>query len=331
MAHCVIAISTRAIAPSFTPLSIMSSYQIPPAEYISLLNNATAIVREKLKPFVESEIDKPRVLVICGSGLGGIAKVLHKEPRLELPYESIPGFRTSTVPGHEGKLIFGLIGARKVPVVCMVGRLHFYEGYSFQETTFPIRLCKLLGVKTVVVTNAAGGIREGFRPGDLMIINDHINFPGLAGFHPLRGPNLDEFGPRFQPLSDAYNHNLRKLFFSKAKALGVTRRIEEGTYFFAAGPTFESRAEVRMIRTLGGDAVGMSTVPEVIVARHCDMDVLALSLITNEGMGEAPPSAFDKEPKPLDEGMASHDEVLQSAKEASQDVERIIEATIGEL
>lgn len=307
----------------------MSTNQLPPTEYVTLLNEAVSSIKKKLEPF--SDIADPRVLIICGSGLGGIANVLQKEPRLELPYGDIPGFKTSTVPGHEGKLIFGLIGEKKVPVVCMVGRLHFYEGYNFQQTTFPVRVSHMLGVKTVVVTNAAGGIREGFKPGDLMIINDHINFPGLAGFHPLRGPNLEEFGPRFQPLSDAYSHGLRKLFFDKAQALGVTRSIYEGTYFFAAGPTFESRAEVRMIRTMGGDAVGMSTVPEVIVARHCGMDVLALSLITNEGVGEAPPSAFEKEPKALDEGMASHAEVLESANEASQDVQRIIEAAVGEL
>ncbi|KAM9889215.1 hypothetical protein OXX79_012306, partial [Metschnikowia pulcherrima] len=208
---------------------------------------------------------------------------------------------------------------------------HFYEGYNFQQTTFPIRLCKELGVCSVVVTNAAGGINENYKPGDLMIINDHINFPGLAGYHALRGPNLDEFGPRFQPMSDAYNHSLRKLFFEKAKSLGVTRNIHEGTYFFAAGPTFESRAEVRMMRILGGDAVGMSTVPEVVVARHCGMEVLALSLITNAGVGEKPPSVFEENPKPLDDGMASHDEVLESANEASKDVQRIFEATINEL
>ncbi|GEQ66397.1 hypothetical protein JCM33374_g60 [Metschnikowia sp. JCM 33374] len=309
---------------SFAPI-------LPPGEYLELLSRAKKSVAEKLSAFSETSLRNPRVLIICGSGLGGIANILHSEPKLEIKYEEIPGFQVSTVQGHAGKLILGLIGEKKVPVICMVGRLHFYEGYSFQQTTFPIRLCKELGVKTVVVTNAAGGIDESFKPGDLMIINDHINFPGLAGYHALRGPNLEEFGPRFQPMSDAYNHSLRKLFFEKAKALKVTRKIHEGTYFFAAGPTFESRAEVRMIRTLGGDAVGMSTVPEVVVARHCDMEVLALSLITNAGVGEKPPSVFEENPKALDDGMASHDEVLESANEASRDVQRIFEATINEL
>lgn len=310
----------------------MSTFsQLPPKEYLELLSEATDVVQAKLQPFAGTGLEKPRVLIICGSGLGGISNILQSEPKLEVPYGEIPGFQMSTVPGHAGKLIFGVIGENRVPVVCMVGRLHFYEGYTFQQTTFPIRLSKKLGVSTVVVTNAAGGVNEKYVPGDLMIIDDHINFPGFAGYHPLRGPNLDEFGPRFQPLSDAYSHLLRKLFFDKAQELGVSRTIHEGVYLFAAGPTFESRAEVRMIRTLGGDAVGMSTVPEVIVARHCSMDVLALSLITNAGMGEKPPSAFEAKPKPLDEGMASHDEVLESANEASKDVQRIIEATVNAL
>lgn len=308
----------------------MASETIPPADYMKLLDEASSTVKGLLKD--HPELSQPRVMIICGSGLGGIAEILHPQSKVEVTYDKIPGFRVSTVPGHAGKLIFGLIGSNKVPVMCMVGRLHFYEGYSFQETTFPVRLAKQLDVETLIVTNAAGGVRSGFKPGDLMIINDHINFPGLAGFHPLRGPNLEEFGPRFQPLSDAYDFELRKLFFTKAKKeLGISRCIYEGTYLFAAGPTFETRAEVRMIRNLGGDAVGMSTVPEVIVARHSGLRVLALSLITNTGLGEEPPSAFHENPRKLDEGMANHAEVLEAANEASKDVQKIFEATINEL
>ncbi|EMG50388.1 PNP1 Purine nucleoside phosphorylase [Candida maltosa Xu316] len=303
---------------------------IPPEEYIKQINHASDIIKHKISKF--PELSEPRVMIICGSGLGGIADILHDEPKLEISYSQIPGFKTSTVPGHAGKLVFGLIGENKVPVMCMVGRLHFYEGYSFQETTFPVRIAKVLGISSVIVTNAAGGVNSEFKPGDLMVIEDHINFPGLAGYHPLRGPNLSEFGPRFQPLSDAYDYDLRKLFITTARdKLGITRKIYEGTYFFAAGPTFESRAEVRMIRLLGGDAVGMSTVPEVIVARHSGLKVLALSLITNAGVGEKPPSAFDENPVALDEGMASHDEVLEAADEASKDVEKIVEAVVNEL
>ncbi|KAK6455235.1 purine nucleoside phosphorylase [Scheffersomyces xylosifermentans] len=302
----------------------------PPQDYLEVIEKAATKVKTLLA--ANEKLTKPRVMIICGSGLGGIADVLHPDDKIEIAYSEIPGFKVSTVPGHAGKLIFGLIGFNKVPVMCMVGRLHFYEGYTFQETTLPVRLAKKLDVTTVVVTNAAGGVNPVFKPGDLMLIDDHINFPGLAGYHPLRGPNLAEFGPRFQPLSDAYDFDLRKLFYTKAKKdLGIVRNIHEGTYFFAAGPTFESRAEVRMIRSMGGDAVGMSTVPEVIVARHSGLKVLALSLITNAGVGEKPPSALTEDPKPLDDGMASHEEVLEAANEASKDVQKIIEATINEL
>lgn len=307
----------------------MSSDLITPEKYIDLIGQAVYKIQSVLP--TDSAISKPRVLIICGSGLGGIASLLDKESLIELSYKDIPGFKTSTVPGHAGKLVFGLIGSNKVPVICMVGRLHYYEGYTFQQTTFPVRVSKKLGVENVIVTNAAGGVNPSFKPGDLMIINDHIDFPGLAGQHSLRGPNLETFGDRFQPLSDAYSHELRKKFFTKAKELGVTRNIYEGTYLFASGPTFESRAEVRMLRVIGADAVGMSTVPEVVVARHSGLNVLALSLITNSGNGEKPPSVFDENAKPLNENIASHAEVLQAADEASKDVTRIFEATINEL
>lgn len=209
--------------------------------------------------------------------------------------------------------------------------LSFYEGYDFKEVTFPVRVAANLGVSCVVATNAAGGVNSRFIPGDLMVIDDHINFPGFAGHHPLRGPNFERFGPRFQPLSDAYDLALRKLVFEKAKELEIHRSIHEGVYFYTSGPTFESRAEVRMIRVLGGDAVGMSTVPETVVARHCGMRVLALSLITNAGVGDPPAKASDPMPKPLDEGMASHAEVLQHAVLAATDVERLIEGVVNEL
>lgn len=293
-------------------------------EIYNLLDEAEGFVRSKIPDY----LSKPKSLIICGSGLGGISSLLHDTT--EISYTEIPGFKSSTVPGHAGKLLFGFIGSNKVPVVCMVGRLHFYEGYSFDETTFPIRLAKQLGVEIVVITNAAGGINGSYKAGDLMIIYDHINIPGFSGWHPLRGPNLEKFGPRFQPLSDAYDLELRQLFFQQKVKLGIERNIHEGTYFYASGPTFESRAESKAIRILGGDAVGMSTVPEVIVARHSGLRVLALSLITNECVVDPPASAFDKDPKPLHEGMASHAEVLEYADKASLDVQKIIEATVNE-
>lgn len=299
------------------------------SNYIETIESAKTKLKQILKD--EPVLSEPRVLIICGSGLGGIVNIL-KEPKIELEYEQIPGFKPSTVSGHSGKLVFGLIGSNKVPVMCMVGRLHYYEGYSFQETTFPIRLAKVMGVNSVMVTNAAGGVNDNYKVGDLMVLDDHINFVGFAGLNPLRGPNLDTFGPRFVPLSDVYNVDLRRLLFTKAKKdLKISRPIHEGVYLFTCGPTYETRAEVRMVKALGGDAVGMSTVPEVIVARHCDMRVLALSLITNIGVSERPIGAMDESQKSLNEGMANHKEVMEAANEASNDVQRIFEATVNEL
>ncbi|KAH3668186.1 hypothetical protein OGAPHI_001940 [Ogataea philodendri] len=279
----------------------------------------------------------PRVLIICGSGLGGIGEILQGET-VAIAYQTIPYFKSSTVEGHAGKLLFGEIGPNKVPVMCMVGRLHFYEGYSFDEATFPVRVAASMGAQILLVTNAAGGINPAYKPGDLMIISDHLNLPGVSGYHPLRGPNLDKFGPRFLPLSDAYDFDLRLEFVKQAKqVLKLSRTIHEGTYCYVAGPSYETRAEVRFIRTIGGDSVGMSTVPEVIVARHSNMKVLGLSLITNAGLGTPPVSALefleqkqeDSQIKDQQDGMASHEEVLESANSASKDVNILVEAFIN--
>lgn len=286
-----------------------------------------ADAKSRVLSLLPGPLKSPQVLIICGLGLGGIASKI--DDPLSIAYKDIPGFKSSTVAGHAGKLVFGTMG--KTVVMCMVGRLHFYEGYDLKDTCFPVRLALLLGVKQMIVTNAAGGMNSLYKPGDLMIIDDHINLPGLAGYHPLRGENLEQFGPRFLPLSDAYSLRLRKLFFSKKKELNIERTIHEGTYVYAAGPTFESRAEVRMIRAIGGDAVGMSTVPEVIVGRHCGIEVLAVSLITNAGVGDKPASAFDENPTPLDKDMASHDEVLETAGAASKDVEILVMSVVKDL
>ena len=278
------------------------------------------------------EFKDPSVLIICGSGLGGIAtRVAESNPTpLTIRYENIPGFKTSTVAGHSGVLTFGEMAG--TPVVLMNGRLHTYEGYAIWDTVFPLRvLNELQSVKTLIVTNAAGGINRGFNVCDLMCINDHINFPGLAGLHPLKGPNFEETGPRFLPLSDAYDLELRKLLFKKRKELNITRGVHEGVYTYVSGPTFETRAENRMIKAIGGDAVGMSTVPEVIIARHCGWRVLALSLITNVSVLDPPASAEDENPIPLEHGMASHAEVLENGKIASLDVERLVEAVVHDL
>ncbi|KAJ3290941.1 hypothetical protein HDU79_002855 [Rhizoclosmatium sp. JEL0117] len=220
-----------------------------------------------------------QVGIICGSGLGGLAETL-EEPRLELEYKDIPNFALSTVSGHVGKLVFGTLSGKAT--VCMVGRKHAYEGHSLLRTVFPVRVMKLLGVETVIVTNAAGGLNQDFQVADIMVIQDHIQLPGMAGLNALVGPNLDSFGPRFPPVSDAYDYELRVAAFKAAKMVGIPEEcMHEGIYCMVAGPSYESRAEARFLRSIGGDSVGMSTVPEVIVARHAGMRVLGLSLITN--------------------------------------------------
>ena len=309
----------------------MSGFDIE--EQRSLIREAAGYLTKQLKAhFKDEQPYEPRTLIICGSGLGGITNRISHEGSgpLVIPYGSIPGFKESTVVGHFGSLMFGNMGTS--PVVIMSGRLHGYEGHSIIETTFPIRALHEMGhVKNLIVTNAAGGINPNFKACDLMCIYDHINFPGLAGYHPLKGPNFDEYGPRFLALSDAYDLDLRKLLFAKMTELGINRPLHEGTYMFVSGPTFESRAESRMIRSLGGDAVGMSTVPEVIVARHCGWKVLAISLITNQCVVDPPSSALDKQSVPLCQGKATHSEVLENGKIASLDIERLIESVVSEL
>ncbi|AOA61773.1 Purine nucleoside phosphorylase [Komagataella phaffii CBS 7435] len=305
----------------------MSSTQ----DYYDLIADATASIRDR----VPAHLASPKVLIICGSGLGGIASRIKGDAEVILHYETIPGFQKSTVAGHAGHLQFGLMGIdpnqdNLVPVICMVGRLHFYEGYSFQAATFPVRVATELGVETVIITNAAGGVNPRYVPGDLMIMNDHINFPGLSGQHPLKGPNLEKFGPRFPATSDAYDLELRKALIHQAEAANLSRTIHEGVYAFVSGPTFESRAEVRMLRLMGADAVGMSSVPEVVVARHSGLKVLGLSLITNSGVSDPPTSAFiDDSQTPDSKGHASHEEVLLHAQEAAQDVETLVERLVG--
>lgn len=298
------------------------------------ITKAAAYISAILEPHFKNttNFEPPRTLIICGSGLGGISTKLSRDnpPPVTVPYQDIPGFKKSTVPGHSGTLMFGSMNGS--PVVLMNGRLHGYEGNTLFETTFPIRVLNHMGhVRNLIVTNAAGGINAKYQACDLMCIYDHLNIPGLAGLHPLRGPNLDEDGPRFLALSDAYDLELRKLLFKKWKELKIQRPLHEGTYTFVSGPTFETRAESKMIRMLGGDAVGMSTVPEVIVARHCGWRVLALSLITNTCVVDSPASALDESPVPLEKGKATHAEVLENGKIASNDVQNLIAAVMGEL
>ena len=219
---------------------------------------------------------EPEIGLILGTGLGKFSARI--EDPVEIPYKDIPNYLVSTAPGHSGKLIFGTVEGRRV--MCMSGRFHTYEGYSFEELSIPVRVMKLMGVKLLVVTNAAGAVNVDYRPGDVMIIKDHIK---LNGFSPMRGPNVAEFGDRFFDISDLYCRELRQIAEQCGEGSGLT--LHEGVYFFFPGPQFETPAEVRAARILGGDAVGMSTGTETLTAGHCGMPVLGLSLMTNMAAG----------------------------------------------
>ena len=227
----------------------------------------------------EQGVNEVDVGLILGSGLGELADEI--TDRVVIQYTDIPSFPISTVEGHEGQLVYGILGGKKV--LALQGRFHYYEGYSMNTVTFPIRVMSALKTESLIVTNAAGGVNTEFTPGDLMLINDHINF---FGTNPLIGPNDEKFGPRFPDLSVAYDAEYRSHAEVVAEELGI--ELKQGVYFGMTGPTYESPAEIKMIRTLGGDSVGMSTVPEVIVARHAGIRVVGISAITNyaAGMGK---------------------------------------------
>ena len=218
----------------------------------------------------------PEVALVLGSCLGPFADTI--EDPIVIDYKDIPNFLISTVDSHAGKLIFGTVAGKKV--VCMSGRFHSYEGYDFEQLVIPVRLFKLLGVKATILTNAAGAVNESYRPGDIMIVKDHIK---LAGHSPLRGPNVDEFGPRFFDVTNMYTPALRKL--AKDCAEGIDLKVHEGVYYFFTGPQFETPAEIRAVRILGADAVGMSTVTEALTAAHCGMPLMCLSVMTNMAAG----------------------------------------------
>jgi len=220
--------------------------------------------------------ETPRLAIVLGSGLGGFADDFD-EP-VGIPYEEIPGFARSTAEGHAGRLVIGKVD--QVPLIAMQGRVHFYEGYSLEQVTFPIRAFKLLGIKTLILTNAAGGVNVQLTQGALMVLSDHVN---LMGDNPLRGPNDSRFGARFPDLTSAYSPELQEIAVEEAKALGI--EIRRGIYAALAGPSYETPAEIHLLRSLGADAVGMSTVPEVIVARQMNIEVLGISCITNMAAG----------------------------------------------
>ena len=232
---------------------------------------------EKTAEYVKARAPfTPEIALILGTGLGPLAGQI--ENPVTLDYREIPNFLVSTAPDHAGKLIFDTLEGKKL--VCMSGRFHSYEGYDFEQLSIPVRLFKLLGAKQVIVTNAAGGVNEGYRPGDIMVISDHIK---LNGASPMRGKNLPEFGERFFDVSRMYTPRLRELALRLAK--NTELRVHEGVYFFMPGPQFETPAEIRAIRILGGDAVGMSTVTEALTAAHCGLELLGFSVITNMAAG----------------------------------------------
>ncbi len=252
---------------------------------------------------------KPKVGIILGSGLGGLVDMIDKET--SIPYSDIPNFPVSTVEGHSGQLIFGKIG--NCPVMLMAGRFHYYEGYSMEEVTFPVRIMKALGVETVIISNAAGGTNPTFNIGDLMIIKDHIN---ICPEHPLRGPNDERLGTRFPDMSKAYDHELVAL--AKEIAAEQELNVRTGVYIGLQGPTFETPAEYRMLHIMGADAVGMSTVAEVIVARHAGMRVFAMSVITDLGVTDVPV-------------IITHEEVLEAANAAAPKMAGLVEALVKRL
>jgi len=265
------------------------------------INQSVAFISEKTK-------FQPEIGIILGTGLGGLVREIKIEHSLN--YQDIPHFPVSTVEGHQGRLIFGTLAGKKV--MAMQGRFHYYEGYTMQEVTFPVRVMKFLGIKQLIVSNASGGVNPSFEIGDIMIINDHINLLP----NPLIGKNLDELGPRFPDMSDAYDKTLIEKAEKIAQRLGI--KVQKGTYVGVTGPTLETPSEYVYFRTIGGDAVGMSTVPEVIVARHMHIPCFAISIITDLGV----PGKIVK---------VTHEEVQQIASQSEPKMTQIIKNLVGEI
>lgn len=276
-------------------------------QYLDLaqIDEAAQAVRARMR-------HKPRVGMILGSGLNGLAEAVEDADRI--PFGELPYFPVSTVEGHAGRLVIGLLEGR--PVFVMQGRIHFYEGYGINRVTLPVRVMKRLGIETLFVTNAAGGINPDFLPGDVMLINDHLNFMGFSGANPLMGPNLDALGPRFPDMSQAYDRGLAGAARQVAAQNGIPLR--EGVYVALSGPSFETPAELRFLQGAGADAVGMSTVPEVIVARHGGMRVMGLSGISNKANLDG-------------SNVTTHEEVIQAGTIITPKMETIIRGVLREM
>ena len=277
------------------------------SEFIQLsqIDEAADVIREHISV-------QPRVGLILGSGLGSLAEAV--EDAVIVPYGEIPAWPVSTVEGHQGRLVIGALENQNVLI--MQGRSHFYEGYSMAEIGFPVRVMQRLGIEIFIVTNAAGGINQSFEPGDVMLINDHLNLLGMAGESPLRGLNFDSIGPRFPDMGRAYDRELGN--FARQAVEDQDFQLQEGVYVCLAGPSFETPADLRFLQAIGVDAVGMSTVPEVTVARHGDMRVLGLSTISNKANLDG-------------DTLTSHEEVLEAGKIVVPRLTRIIRYVLQQL
>lgn len=277
------------------------------AEFITLsqIDETSSVIRSRIQKL-------PGVGMILGSGLGTLASQI--ENPVHIPYNDLPNWPVSTVPGHTGRLVLGELEGQQIMV--MQGRSHYYEGYSMAQVTLPLRVMQRLGIKTVVITNAAGAVNPAFEPGEVMLIIDHLNLMGMAGLNPLRGPNLDEFGPRFPDMSIPYDLGLRQIARQVADENGI--KLHEGVYVALSGPSFESPAELRFLRSAGADAVGMSTVPEVIVARHGGMRVLGFSGISNKANLDGT-------------SITTHEEVLEAGKKLVPQLSTLIRGVLSRL
>lgn len=275
-------------------------------EYISDINKASEYIKGKIS---DLKLNIPEICIVLGSGLSPLASMCSVD--LEIPYKDIPCFPISTAPGHDGKLIIGKLSGKVV--FLMSGRFHYYEGYDYEICTFYVRVMANLNVKTLLLTNAAGGLGEDMKPTDLMLIEDHISFFCES---PLRGPNLDEYGVRFPDVSEVYDRNLANIMIKCAEELNI--KLCKGVYCYTKGPQYETPAEIRMLKTLGVGAVGMSTVPEAIVATHCGIKVVAVSCITNMAAGILP-------------NKLTHEEVIENAGKASNNSCNLVKSFIAKI
>ena len=272
--------------------------------YISLAQIDETVQKIKIKTSIQ-----PIVGIILGSGLNGLADSVQEAAHIA--YSDLPNFPVSTVHGHVGRFVIGQLEGK--PVLVMQGRIHYYEGYTMGQVTLPVRVMQRMGIPSMIVTNAAGGVHPDFEPGDVMLITDQLNLMGMSGLNPLMGPNLDEIGPRFPDMSQPYDRAYSDLARSIAKENGITLR--EGVYAGLSGPSFESPADLRFLRNAGADAVGMSTVPEVIIARHGNMRVLGLSGISNKANLDG-------------STITTHEEVIEAGKIITPKVEKIVRGVL---